>query len=60
MLVSTPCTDCTTATVPLRATIQDITAVLGDPAFDAYPGDITNASVSFINREIMQSSAQHR
>ncbi len=51
MLVSTPCTDCTTATVPLRASIQDITAVLGDPAYDAYPGDITNATVSFINRE---------
>ena len=51
MLVSTPCTDCTTATVPLRATIQDITAVLGDPAYDEYPGDITHATVTFINRE---------
>ena len=51
LLVSTPCTNCSEATVPLRATIQDITAILNDPAFDSYPGDITNATVSFVNRE---------
>ena len=36
-----------TATVTLRATIQDITAVLGDPAYDANAGDIRNAKVTF-------------
>jgi len=50
MLVSTACATCSTATVPLRATIQDISAVTGDPAYDAYPGDITHATVSFVNR----------
>jgi hypothetical protein len=51
MLVSTPCEDCSEATVPLRATIQDITAVTSDPAFDPDAGDITNASVTFVNRD---------
>jgi hypothetical protein len=50
MLVSTGCAECTTATVPLRATIQDITAVMGDSAYDPDPGDITNATVTFVNR----------
>ncbi len=50
MLVSTTCATCSTATVPLRATIQDISAVLGDPAYDAYPGDITKATVTFVDR----------
>ncbi len=36
------------ATVSLRATIQDITAVLGDVAYDAFAGDIRNAKVRFI------------
>jgi hypothetical protein len=35
----------------LSATIKDITAVTGDPAYDAYPGDIRNATVTFINRD---------
>jgi hypothetical protein len=50
MLVSTACATCSIATVPLRATIQDITAVTGDPAYDAYPGDITKATVTFVDR----------
>lgn len=50
MLVSTACASCTTATIPLRATIQDISSVLGDPAYDDYPGDITKASVTFVDR----------
>jgi hypothetical protein len=50
MFVSTGCATCTTASVPLRATIQDITAVIGDPSFDPNAGDITHASVSFVNR----------
>ena len=48
MLVSTGCEDCSEATIPLRATIQDITAV--DPASDPDAGDITNASVTFVDR----------
>jgi hypothetical protein len=36
-----------TASVALRATVQDITALTGDPAYDANPGAITNATVSF-------------
>jgi hypothetical protein len=36
------------ATVTLRATIQDITAVTGDPAYDAFAGDIQNAKVRFL------------
>jgi hypothetical protein len=39
------------ATVTLSATIQDITAVTGDPAHDTYAGDIRKATVTFINRE---------
>jgi hypothetical protein len=51
MFVSTATPTATTATVTLRATIQDITAVPADPAYDAYPGDITKATVTFINRD---------
>jgi hypothetical protein len=35
------------ATVVLAATIQDITAVSGDPAYDPNAGDIRNAKVTF-------------
>ena len=49
--VGTACATCNTATVTLRATIQDISAVSGDPAYDPSPGDIRNAQVTFINRE---------
>src|SRR5206468_9525566 len=41
----------TTATVTLSATVKDITAVTGDPAYDPYAGDIRNAKVTFINRD---------
>jgi len=50
LMVSTGCATCSTATIPLRATIQDITAVLDDPSFDPDAGNITNATVSFVNR----------
>lgn len=40
-----------TATVTLSATIQDITAVPADPATDSLPGDITHATVTFVNRD---------
>src|SRR5207249_7665451 len=49
---STPSTSSTTATVLLSATIKDITPVGNtDPAYDSYPGVITNAKVTFINRD---------
>src|SRR5206468_2375057 len=35
----------------LSATIKDITAVSGDPAYDVYAGDIRKARVKFVNRE---------
>ena len=35
----------------LTATIQDITAVTGDPAYDPNPGDIRNAVARFVNRD---------
>ena len=37
----------TTANVTLTATIQDISAVSGDPAYDNYAGDIRNATITF-------------
>ena len=50
----------TSAPVTLIATIQDITALgpynagpppTGDPAYDAYSGDIRNATLTFVNRD---------
>ncbi len=46
---STACTTCSTATVTLAATIQDITAV--DPSGDPDAGDIRKATVTFVNRD---------
>lgn len=39
------------AIVTLSATFKDITAVVGDPAWDPYAGDLRNATISFINRD---------
>ena len=39
------------ATVLLTASVSDITAILGDPAYDANAGDIRNARVKFVNRD---------
>jgi hypothetical protein len=50
VFVSTGCPTCFTATVPLRATIQDVSAVPTDPSFDPNPGDISKATVTFVNR----------
>jgi hypothetical protein len=50
-LVSTSCAECSETSVLLRASIQDITAVMDDIAYDPYPGDISNATINFINRE---------
>jgi hypothetical protein len=41
----------TSANVTLSATIRDITAVAGDPAYDPNAGDIRNATVTFVNRD---------
>jgi hypothetical protein len=49
--VSTASVNTPSATVQLAATIQDITAVLGDLAYDPYAGNITNASVQFVDRD---------
>jgi hypothetical protein len=48
--VSTSCASCTTTTVTLRATIQDISATL-EANGDTDPGDIRHATVTFLNRE---------
>jgi 6-phosphogluconolactonase (cycloisomerase 2 family) len=48
--INTACPTCgPTATVTLSATIQDVSAVAGDP--DTLPGDIRNASLKFVNRD---------
>ena len=41
----------TSGPITLVATISDITAVPSDPAYDPYPGDIRNATVTFVNRD---------
>ncbi len=43
--------DATSATVTLTATIKDITALTGDSAYDSYAGDISRATVTFVNRD---------
>ena len=51
LFVNTACATCGNGTVTLSATVKDITAETGDPAYDALAGDIRNATVSFINRD---------
>ncbi|WP_143774412.1 YDG domain-containing protein, partial [Niastella vici] len=46
-LVATTTPTSSTANLTLSATIQDITAVSGDPAYDVYAGDIRKATVTF-------------
>jgi hypothetical protein len=58
MFVSTATPTATTATVTLRATIQDITAAdptQSPPNPDNYPGDIRNATVTFVVVEANQT-----
>src|SRR5947207_807976 len=50
-LVFTGSVTSSAAVVPLRATISDITALTGDPAYDPYGGNILNATVTFVNRD---------
>jgi hypothetical protein len=42
-------TSATSATATLSATIKDITAVIGDSAYDPDQGNITNARIDFVN-----------
>jgi hypothetical protein len=51
LVASTAGVTSSTSTVDLSATIKDISAVPGDPAYDPYAGDIRNAVVEFINRD---------
>jgi hypothetical protein len=46
-LANTSSPTSTTGVISLSATIQDITAVIGDVAYDTYAGDIRNAKVQF-------------
>lgn len=48
--VSTACQTCTTTNVTLSATIKDISATL-EANGDTDPGDIRNATVTFVNRD---------
>jgi len=48
--LSTPSATRSDVSVTLVATVQDITGIVPDPAFDGYPGDIRNARVTFLNR----------
>ena len=45
----TPSVRSTEASVTLSAAVRDLTAV--DPSLDEYPGDIRNATVTFVDRE---------
>jgi VCBS repeat-containing protein len=51
LFASTASVESGVATVTLAATIQDITALPGESAFDSNGGDIRNARVTFINRD---------
>jgi hypothetical protein len=56
MLVFGSSTTATSVTVPLRATIQDITALPSDPAYDANAGNIMTAKVYFVNRDVIPNA----
>jgi hypothetical protein len=51
LFVAGSSTTASSATVAFSATIQDITAVVADPAWDGNVGDIRNATITFINRD---------
>lgn len=48
--VATTATTGASANVTLVASVRDISAVSGDPATDANPGDITTATLQFVDR----------
>ena len=43
--------DASSATVTLTATIKDVTALTDDSAYDPFAGDISHATVTFVNRD---------
>jgi PKD domain len=49
LFAQTSSTTSSTATVALSATIKDITALTGDPAYDASAGEIPFAKVTFVD-----------
>jgi Big-like domain-containing protein len=51
LFASTASASSSLATVTLSATIQDITAVAGDSAYDSSGGDIRLSTVTFVNRD---------
>lgn len=51
LFASTSSTSSGTATVTLGVTLQDISAVPADPAYDETAGDIRNATVTFVDRD---------
>ncbi|MCX6545777.1 MAG: MBG domain-containing protein, partial [Acidobacteria bacterium] len=53
--LSTPSTSTSNVSAKLMATVQDITGILLDPAYDGDLGDTRNARVTFVNRN--QSNA---
>jgi hypothetical protein len=65
LLASTGSLTSTSANVTLAATIKDITAVpSSDPTYiasqyDPYPGDIRNATVTFVNRDVLPTASNY-
>jgi hypothetical protein len=51
LLVATASAKSGKAAVTLSTTVQDITALTGDPAYDAKAGDIRNAKVTFVDQD---------
>src|SRR4029453_13887785 len=49
LLASTSSATSSSATVVLSATVRDITAAAGDPAYDGNSGDVPNARVTFVD-----------
>ena len=51
LFVNTSCATCSSGTATLSATVKDITAETSDSDYDAFTGDIRNATVTFVNRD---------
>ncbi|MEK6799281.1 MAG: carboxypeptidase regulatory-like domain-containing protein [Planctomycetota bacterium] len=51
LFASTSTTTSNIAYVTLAATVQDVTAVPADPDYDADPGDVRNATVTFVDSD---------
>jgi hypothetical protein len=57
--VATSTASSTTANVTLAYTIRDISAAKTDSATDNYPGDIRNAHVTFVNRDVVDTTSPY-